>query len=625
MFNIVSAKLTGTPGASGWAQVHEFAPQEPDKISLRGHLFAVVATRRLEGAVNTSVGLDSLESGRELISRLHEEYFGDLTAKPFNALQIAVEKVQKEFKESWGDVEIAASSIVEGVVYSAACGGAKVLISRGGALGTILVSEGDGVISASGFPQRGDVMLMATRPFFGKVSQGVIKAALGAPTPEGAIEVFAPAVHGGEEEGNMGAVVMRFEERVAQPAFVPGIAPSVRRPDVGKKIFELLGRISRKIPGRKIYVRSPFEEDATSQSRKLTFSVGIILLVVLAISIVFGVRQKRINDLKGRYQGILRQAEADIDQAINLASVSPDKSRELFLDSEQKLARIVALKVKDPKVDDLRKKIDDTRASILGEYLVSPEPFLDLTLLSSGFKGDVESVSGGSVYVMDSAGKRIVSVAIDTKKSKVVAGPSTIDEVEGLAAYEDRVFILAGDGIYEVGKGKTKVVGKTWQGDALIRAFAGNIYVLDKNGNAIYRYAGSGNSFGDKQNWLAGGTRVNFSDAKKWVIDGAVYVLFPNSKILKFSLGSPQNFTLTGAVPEIGKIDDIYADPDNKGVYLLDRAGKRVVVIDKSGKYTAQYIGNGISAATNIVVSESAKKIILLTGDKLFSIELKHL
>ena len=74
-----------------------------------------------------------------------------------------------------------------------------------------------------------------------------------------------------------------------------------------------------------------------------------------------------------------------------------------------------------------------------------------------------------------------------------------------------------------------------------------------------------------------------------------------------------------------GSIDAIYADADNADIYLLDKAGKRIVVTDKKGKYLAQYIGDQIAGATGLVVSEADKKIILLTGDKLFSIDIRHI
>jgi len=368
------------------------------------------------------------------------------------------------------------------------------------------------------------------------------------------------------------------------------------------------------------------QDQATSQSRKLTFSVGIILLVILAVSIGFGIRQKKVSDLKKQYQGLLSEATNGVDKAISLASVNPDESRQLFLDSEAKLTQIQALNVKDPQIEELQKKIEDSRAAVLGEYTLAPELYLDLGLLSSGFNGNAISSSGGNIYVLDKAGARAVSIAISTKKSKVVAGPSVIENPIDLASYEDNVYILFSDGIYLIGNNKTKVIDKSWSGDALIYSFAGNMYVLDKSANQIYRYAGqSGNTFGTQQSWLSASTKANFADALGWGLNGAVYVLYPNSKILKYSLGSPQSFSISGVSPEIGRIDAINADPDNQYIYLLDKSGKRVVVVDKNGKYKAQYIDDQISNVNSLVASEADKKIILLTGEKLLSIEMKHL
>jgi len=205
----------------------------------------------------------------------------------------------------------------------------------------------------------------------------------------------------------------------------------------------------------------------------------------------------------------------------------------------------------------------------------------------------------------------------------VVAGPTVINEAFGMASYNDNVYILTSDGIYQLGLSETKVVDKTWSGDALINAFAGNLYVLDKSGNAIYRYSGEpGNTFGTQQSWLSGSTKADFSGAVDWGMDGAIYVLYPNAKILKYSLGSPQNFSLNGVVPEIGNVDAIYADPNNQYFYLLDKAGRRVVAVDKKGNYKAQYTSDQIGSATGLVVSEAQKEIILLTGDKLLSIQI---
>jgi hypothetical protein len=617
-----ASKLTGTPGATGWAQVHEFTPEDPVKLKLRGHLFAIVSTS------HTEQGIDTITAGRELLTRYHEEYYGNLEGKPFNVLRDATQKVADEFRMNWGDVEIVAASFVDNVVYSAAVGGAAVMIFRNGALGKILESEKEKVIVASGYPQSGDVILLATKAFFEKVPHGVIKAALSAKTPEDAVETLGPMVLGAEGLGNLGATIIKFEEKAGtEPVFAGESDKTVsfrNPPAFMEKVQGFIGNFFKKLPQKKIYLKAEQASEISPQSKKLTFTIAAILLALLAVSIGFGIRQKRINDLKNQYQGILQQAENEVDQAISLASVSSDKSRELFADSEQKLSQIEALNVKDSKIDALKKKIDDSRAAVLGEYRQPPQMFLDLTLLSSGFKGDTVSFSGGSIYVLDKSGQRIVGVDISTKKSKVVAGPGIINSAQALAVYENKVFILGAEGIYEVDSGSTKVIDKSWAGDALISSFAGNMYVMDKSGNAIYRYAGSGNTFGEKQNWLAAGTNANFANVSQITIDGSIYALYPNSKILKFSQGSPQNFSVKGVIPEIGNVDAVNASPDNQYIYLLDKAGGRVVVTDKKGAYVGQYVDSQISGAINLVVSEADKKIILLTGDKLYSIDINQ-
>jgi len=631
MLRIESAKVTAAPGASGWAQVHEFIPEDAERKSARGQLIAVIATDKVEEGIGT------ITSGREIISRLHEEYYGPTEGKPFDLLRNSMQKVADGFGEGWGNVEIAACVFVGGVIYSAASGGAEVLICRDGALATILASDGD-VITASGYPKVGDFMLLATKTFIQRIPIGVIKTVLSGGSPGEAAETLNPLIHVEGVNGNLGAVVMKFNNEDAPPIFQEPIKPKTQNEKlrvppkdnsvnlIKQKAAVLFNKFRGRIPKRNIYIKPGMRDEVTSQSKKMTFSVGVILLIILIISIGFGIRQKGINDLKKKYQGILQIAQSQVDEAIALASVSPDRSRELFLDSEKKLKEIQDLKVTDPKVADLQKKIEESKGAILGEYEAVPTLFLDLSLLSSGFTGDTVSATGGNVYILDKLGKRVVSVAVDSKKSKVVAGPSVIDNVTDLAAYQDTVYILSADGIYQVGIGKTKVIDTTWAGDALISAFAGNMYVLDKSGNAIYRYTGQvGETFGPQQKWLSASTTANFSGVTGWGMDGAIYVLFPNAKVLKYSLGSPQNFSISGVLPEIGNVDAIYADPDNQYIYLLDKAGKRVVVIDKKGNYKAQYTNDQVAGAKSLVVSEAQKEIILLTGDKLLSIEIKHL
>jgi len=620
--NLSSAKLNGSPGVSGWAQVHEFLPQDEEKVSTRGHLFAVISTKK------QIEGLDAVTAGREILTRLHEEYFGELVTTPFNALKRSVEKITQEFKESMGEVEIAAISFVGGVIYSAASGGASVSLFRNGLLATLLQSGEGAVTTASGYPKEGDMLVLATSSFFKVFTQGELQASFSSGNPNEAVEQLAPNIHSREDLGDLSMVLVKFEAETS-PSFVPSsqaeIEPKSTPVPMKKRFLGVFEKLTKKLPERRIFVKSGVSDEADSKGKKTALLVGTILLVLLVVSIVFGIRQKGINDKKAMYEETLTAAEQEMEEAINLAPLDKKRSRELFSLSKSKLDELLLREIKDKRIDALKEKVDANKGSILGEYEANPETFLDLELLSSGLSGEMATTSNETFFILDTDGKKVVSVEIATKKAKVIAGPDDVAGASQIAAYESRAFVLKENGVYEVDSGgATEVLTKDWEGDSLIASYTGNLYVLSKNENSISRYSGSGDTFGSSQSWLAESTTANFSNAFSWVIDGNIWVLTSTSKIARFSLGNPISFNMEPTSPAVTKIDAIYTNEELKGVYLLDREGKRVIAYDKEGNLLAQYVADAISEATHITVSEEEKKIILLAGSKLYSIELKH-
>lgn len=624
-FAVVSAKLTGSPDTSGWAQVHDFAPTEPEKYLSRGRLFAVVATGRHEA------GVDAVSAGRELLSRLHEEYFGGGEGSAFATLEASVKKVSEEFGESWGGVEIAAVALVRDVVYSVVGGGAEIHIFRNGILAKILESKKEEVVSASGYPQEGDVLILGTQVFFEAFTPGVLKAAIDGKDPAASVESLAPVAHAKEGSGNLGAAIISFAK---ETAFVAEVStPEVKEPKeaikapsfLGKGASSLLGYVAKIFPERKIYVKGLSEEEEVPQKRKLLSTVGVILLVLLFVSIVFGIRAKKIREDRGRYEARLTQAQHEFDEALSLSTLNPERARELFASSRSLADTLVAEGVKDKELEELIRRLDANQGSILGEYEVSPQLFIDLSILSDGLKGDDLAASSEMVFVLDKGGRKIVGIDYGTKKTQIVAGPDQISEALDIAVYEDRAFILEGDGIYEVGDTKSKAVSADWDGEALIYAYAGNLYVIDKGAGVIWRYPGSEGTFSGGSNWLTPGVEPDFSLIKGVSIDGAIWLISSSGKISKFSQGNALSFSPGGVFPEITDPGAIYTNEELRFVYILERSKKRIVVLEKDGKYKAQYRDDRLGEASDLAASEEEGKIIILTGEKLYSLEIKHL
>ncbi|MDP3994365.1 MAG: hypothetical protein Q8P91_00855 [bacterium] len=601
-----SVKLTGNPGPSGWTQIHEFSPENEEKMVKRGRLFAVVSIKLVKD------GVDSVVAGRELLSRFHEEYFGSLDNSPFIALKSSLEKVIKEFSGQWQEtVEIAAAAILNDVVYTAAGGGSSVDIFREGGLAKILISGQKDVVSASGYPKEGDLLILGTDSFFKAFDEGLLKASLEGPSLESFTEALAPATHAREDGGSIGVVVIKFSAQ--------------KKKDVLGKLKERVRRFRIKFPERKIYVREGFKEDVIDGGNKTTFTAGLLLLILLLVSIGFGIKQKNIRKLKSQYEPKLVQAQQEFDESYSLVNVDKQRSRELFLLSQNKVKELMAEKITDKRLLVLEEKIKEAEGSFLGIYNQEAEIYMDLSLISSGFKGDSLVFSGGNLYIFDKNGSKVSRVKTDTKKTEVVAGPEQLRDISSISAYEDDIYGLSPDGIYLLTKQREKIIEKDWEGNVSLFAYAGNIYLLNKMQSTVTRFPAVERGFAKGQNWLAPGININFSGVISTAVDGNIWFLFEPFKVLKLAQGSTQSFKIDEIPGGLNGADIIYADETTKGVYLLDKSNKRIIVLLKDGSYQALYSSEKIGETVDFAVSEEEKMIILLTGDKLHSIELKHL
>lgn len=627
--NLTSAKLTGNPGESGWAQVHEFKPDDEEKFAKRGHLFAVISTSENKESAETVV------VGREFLSRLHEEYFGKLDISAFNALKRATETVINEFSESWGGIEIAAVAYLDGTVYSAAGGGASVYIFRKGMLAPILKSKSGEVISASGHPQINDQVVLATSKFTQNVGEGVIKGALESGSPADAAESFAPMIHSKDDTGSVGVCVINFgeedvlapieveseeklsvEEKEEEKAMVQKPSPQV--PMFLKKASSLIKNV---IPQKALKIRRSEIDVEDAQKKRIAMTTGAILLGLLLISIFFGVRQRRINEERSRYEERLTQARHELDEAKSLFTLNPERARELFASSSQIVEQLENEGVEDQELAQLKEEIQLSRQRVLGEHDVASEQFIDLGLLNDTTVDQLTSTPD-AIYVLDRQKDRVVEIQVGNKKTEVVAGPAQIKDAISIAVYAGRVFVNEEDGIYEVGDARTQAVEKEWDGDILFGAYAANLYVLGLSESEIWRYAGTDAGFSSQNDWLAPGIEPDLSGVISMAIDGSIWILTESGNVEKYTRGNAQPLSDISASPPMLDPRYIYTNEELDNIYILDPETARVVAFDKEGNYKAQYKNEVFRTADGLFVSESVNKIIVPDGDKLFSVDL---
>ncbi|MGB6839063.1 MAG: hypothetical protein WBE27_02210, partial [Microgenomates group bacterium] len=576
-------------------------------------------------------------------------YFGSTEKTAFNALSDSVEKVINEFLDIWGDVEIAAAVIVDGVIYTACGGGAQAAVFRNGILAKILVSKKEDVVSASGHPKTDDIFLLGTSKVFTAISQGVIKAALEGSGLNEAIESLAPAAHAMPDSGNFGLVLVKFatrpvilgrptgdklpkkdkrlEDRQEPGLKYPKILSAAASPLSLISFQKIKETISSLIKGkageRKIYVRGR-EEEFDVQKKKVTVSIGAILVVLLIVSIGFGIRQKLARDERSRYEDRLKQAQHEYDEAQGLFTLNPERARELFRNAKNLVIQMEEEGVEDPELEELVLLLKENEGQVLGEHTVEPDLYLDLSILTDGFKADKMVASEGRLFVLDKEGKRVVQIELETKRTEVAAGAEDVEEAKDVTAYSDRIFVLSEGGIYEVSDGRKKKVDNDWAGDVLVHAYAGNLYVLEKETSKVWRYAGIEDGFGSKQGWLAPSVEPDLTNIFSWAFDGSVWLLSTSGGVFKYTRGNQDSLDFSSVIPQLSRPSAVYTNEELDFVYLLEKERGRIVVAEKDGAYKSQYFSDKIREAKGLVVSEEVGKMIFLVGETLYSIEIRH-
>lgn len=394
--------------------------------------------------------------------------------------------------------------------------------------------------------------------------------------------------------------------------------------NIRSKALSFIDRLIARLPERRIVVHGG-EGDVDTRARKASI-IGITLLVILGISVYFGVQRRADTLRRNEYEPKLASAEHDFNEARELAAISQTRARELILRARETTRELESKGVSDPKLSELTKNISEYLGTIAGIYESPADVFFDLTIIAAGFEGTDMALSGGELRILDKKNRRLVGIEIASKSTNVIAGPDYLPDALSTAAYENRSFILSSDGVREVTEDVELVVKPDWDAEnVLVAAFAGNLYVLDREGNQIWRYSGTTTGFLEKDEWLGEGFTIDVTSAVAMAIDGSIWTISKNGEFKVYSLGAPAAFNISGNLEPFGEVVDLYTSEESNFIYVLDRGRARVSIIKKSGEYVGEYVAPEIARASNIAVSEEDGLVFFLADSKLYSIGAKHL
>lgn len=618
-FVLESTKIVGMPEDGFWGQVHCFNPQEEEKKKKRGQLLAVLTVGEVEE------GLEAVETGREVLRRLHEEYYGNLEGSAFERLTEAVEGAKGEASE----VEIVAASVVGRAMFLAIAGGGKIVLKRDGELGVVLQgkSEASEVVTGSGYLQEGDLVLLGSESFFETMEGGVLRAALESGSPQEAGEIISPLVMGREGTGRMVAVFVLFKkvEKTEIPLIseeevkLTGEGKEVRERSRYFSLLQKIGEVFSFLRRKRFYVVRREER----KKRRALFWLSGILILIIGSSLFFGYKRKTSEDEAKRAEKIFLEAKEKFEAIRQIYGQDPGKGRVLLEEVKRLIDEGLRIKGDERDLALLKSEIEKFVEEVGEEKDIGELPlFMDLALIEDGAVGEEVSLSGRALLILDKGKGKVYSLDREKKSFSVYDAQGGVKVV----GEEDKMYILGEEGVWEVNLLNKKTSLKVRRNSNLeeivaIGTFNQNLYLLDKKAQEIWKYTGSEEGFVGGGSWFSGRKPDLFS-AVDFGIDGSIWVLTEKG-ILKLTLGREEDFSLKMMPEGFGKPVALYTAWGMKNLYILDKERKKIYVVDKEGNFKKSFFGEKIGEANDLVVLEEEGKIYLLAVKKIYLLEMK--
>lgn len=621
--NLGFSKIVSTPTPLGWSQAYN-----------AGHLFAVFSLQNH----TMPEGENLTNTGKDLISTFESEFF-TLETKDLESIKNALITTSSKIPENI-TLSFVVCYLTENVLYLFATGGGKAILKRSEKIGTVLEANDEKEIkSASGYVKEDDLIVLQTKNFQKIIPQSNLASALDSANPTQIAEELAPMVHE-KADGGASALILSYKEGAVEPPVIlsssdqeeninetieeisktdnldestetnpptpvvesietekdtdeleiPEITPDLSSrviddlPNISNEELPPITPIKRKRSMNFGFIKNPLK--ILPKGKKIIALVGVLIIVLIIITASFAIFKRNSSSDQKLFESVFSEAQAKYDEGINLKDLNGPLAQKGFQDAETLINK---------NIDEFNEGSDEyTKLNDL------------LTKIESELTSSAPTVSAKEV---DKSESQLLSYELDNPKANYFAQSTS------------NVFFLDGTGVSRIDKGndkKEQVVKKVFNSGG-IGAFGSNFYVLDKD-DGILKFAPSEDEYAETDYFTEA---PDLKNAVSMGIDGSVYILFKDGSIKKYTRGAEVDFEISEIDKELSSPTRITTNDDSDNIYILDNGNSRIAVLDKTGKFVATYSSEVIKSAKDIDVNETDKKIFVLSGGKIYQLDIK--
>lgn len=375
---------------------------------------------------------------------------------------------------------------------------------------------------------------------------------------------------------------------------------------------------------------------AWPQSTKVFFTLTLIFAVLFAGSIIF-LRQKRTEDaaIRGASER-LQEARVKTDAAAAaLIYDNTDEARRLLREAEQRTSALQQTPYYRDEVANLLAAIEAVKDKAERIVRISePQRIGDVGPVAGSGPLQGLAAVGPHLFTFNPETNAIFQLSSETGEARTVSQTSQgIGYVRRLLALPAEVTLLLvtdspGLALFDTARGDLvkQEINPLPEGTHEIRAaatFGSRLYLLLPERRQIFGYAKTLAGYQGGTPWLKDES-VPADRAVDLGVDGYIYLLLNDGKIVKLLKGSPVEFAQSELTTPLTRPTRLLITETLKHLYVLDPPEKRVVVYDTTGALTRQFVFPSATDLRDIAIGGKEETLYLLDGTTVLKVPLKE-
>jgi hypothetical protein len=427
--------------------------------------------------------------------------------------------------------------------------------------------------------------------------------------------------------------------------------------DVGGALLGATGTLLRRtLPGREPVPRRdrsateapPRRRAAPSTQPLRIISLAFpILIAFLVVSVLVQYRTAQDRNYS------IRIVQARDNVAAAQAQSNKDAARQLLSEADSLISEALLVKPNDREALVLQAQVHQLLDQV--SLVVRLPSLTELVTLPDNSVPSRVIVHGIDVNVLDPAMQRIYKFLLNDSHSAIlppenegvlmrkgdqrgsIVVSDLIDivwmEAGGERKGSNLLALESGGTILEYDPSKgiaalTVADSQNWQSPKVIGSYGGNLYVLDTQRSQILRYKPQANAYTrPPENYIDASNPTDLAGAVDMAIDGYIYVLFADGKLIKFDGGKLAPFPQSDLDVPLRSPRAIFTSIAAKSVYVADTGNQRVVEFSKEGEMLRQFRPadqqkEAFADLRGLFVDEAEKKLYVTSGRKLYLVSL---